>query len=99
MILPDNLNQMIIEPEMKNIAVRGIKDDRYSVLAYRNRSIEGIAHGVSRYYRESLEFEKDNESTPFESDIDRIEQSQAWKRLQGIYQFNVPVHLDRHWQY
>ena len=61
----------------------------YSVVSFCNRSGASQKQGMLRPFQEQMGIEKSGHKDEFFEDILRIEGSREWRRLKGIYQFDV----------
>ena len=66
-----------------------IERNGYSVTSFSNRGKENQRHGMTRPYEEALGVEQASHNEAFFEDTLRIQNSREWRRLQGIYQFDV----------
>ena len=66
-----------------------VERNGYSVTSFSNRGEENQRHGMTRPYEEALGVEQASHNEAFFEDTLRIQNSREWRRLQGIYQFDV----------
>ena len=66
-----------------------IEKNGYSITSFCNRDEENQRHGMTRPYEEALGIEQASHNEAFFEDTLRIQNSREWRRLQGIYQFDV----------
>lgn len=75
-------------------SLSSIERNGFSLLSYSNRRLSDQEAGQNRAYEKQLGFETFPGRPPFLHDMETIEGTREWRKLQGVYQFDVGLGYD-----